>query len=92
MEENYVSRTQVTAALAWAVVAGLMGGGVAVLVLAPDRWAWALLLTAGSCATSAVAATLTIKGYAVRLCSVIRATAGLERPEGPNGGDLRLMR
>lgn len=78
VNDRYISGTRILAGCAWGLVLGLMAGAGAVLALT-DEWRWAGLLAASSCATSAVAATITIKGYATRLCSLIRVTSGLER-------------
>lgn len=87
MEESYIGRNQVFAAVAWMAVVALMGSGVLLLALAPECEDWAKMLALCGCATSALAATLTIRGYAIRACALVRATAGLDRQEGP-----RLMR
>ncbi len=81
MNDEYVNKGQVIMLTAWAVVIGLMVIGWA-LILWTSHVAWGGMFAAMACATSALAATLQIRCYAVRMMCLVRATSSL----GPAGG------
>lgn len=81
MQDEYVNKGKVIMLAAWGVVIGLMAIGW-VLILCSSHTAWGGMFAAMACATSAFAATLQIRCYAVRMMCVVRATAGLD----PVGG------
>lgn len=83
MIEEYVNKGRVTANAMWAVVVGLMSVGWGVMLLAPDYWKIGGMFAATSCATSAIAATLHIRCYAVRLAALVRGVSGIQPEEGP---------
>lgn len=85
MHEEFVSRTSLLAMTLWVVVVLLLAMAWLVAIQRPDWWLWAGMLAATGLAVSAVAATAHMRIYAVRMCSLIRATSGLECP--PDGTD-----
>lgn len=85
MTEQYISRTRVAAVAAWLAVLGLMLSALLTLFVG-NALRMGMILAAAACATSAVAATLSIKIYAMRLCALIRATHGLNGAERPSAG------
>lgn len=83
MNDEYVDKGKVIAYVAWAVVIGLMGIAW-VVILATPHWQVGGMFAAMACASSAMAATLQIRCYAVRMMCLIRTSSGLvperERP------------
>lgn len=79
-----MNKGKVIMLMAWAVVVGLMATGWS-LILWSDHLAWGGMFAAMSCATSALAATLQIRCYVVRMMCVVRATSSLEPVGGFNG-------
>ena len=78
MNEGYVSRTAIAAAVAWLVVGAFMAGAWLLATLGAEMCYVVLMATTG-CASSAVAATLHIKTYMARLGRLARALSGVER-------------
>jgi len=70
-----VDKGKVITYAAWGVVIGFMALAWVVILLTP-HWQVGGLFAAMSCATSALAATMQIKGYAVRMACLIRVTSG----------------
>ena len=79
MHEAMVSRTSLAAGALWAVAAGCLVAAGAVFAFAPGAWRVAAMLAATSCLLGSVAATATVRGYTVRTCALIRASAEVTR-------------
>jgi hypothetical protein len=73
--EDYFLACRVWAVVAWLVMAVLMGAAWLVMTLDAGGWKVAALLAACACATSAVAATLHVRSFMVRVCALIRAAS-----------------
>lgn len=82
MNEDYYPRCRVWAAIAWAVTVALVVAAWAVLMSAPGHWRLGFLLGGSGCAMSAVAATVHIRSFMVRVCSLVRAASHAELPNG----------
>lgn len=80
MNENYYPRCRVWAYAAWMVVAALLAAAWLVMLLDWHDWRIAGLLAFSACTGSAVAATLHIRSFMVRVCSLVRA-ASIRRNE-----------
>lgn len=80
MHDEYVSKEKVAANVMWAVVVGLMVTAWGVMLLT-SHWRIAGMFAATSCATSAYAAVLHLRCYAVRLAGLVRASSTV-KPEG----------
>lgn len=83
MIDEYVDKGKVTASVMWAVVVGLMLAGWSVILLVPDHWRIGGMFAATSCATSALAATLHIRCYMVRLAGLVRAIPSVQGTDRP---------
>lgn len=83
MHEGFVSRTSLVAALLWVTVVKLFVLAWVVAVLREEWWLWAGMLAATGLVVSAVAATTSMRLYALRVCSLVRATSGLDCPDRP---------
>jgi hypothetical protein len=81
--EEYVNKGRVAANALWSVVVGLMVVGWAIVLLLPDHWILGGMFGLTACATSALAATLHIRCYMVRLAGLVRAVGSIEREDGP---------
>lgn len=85
MNDEYVNKGKVLTVAAWGVVVGLMAVAW-VFILATSHWRVGGMFAAMACASSAFAATMQIRCYAVRMMCLIRATArlgqvgGIDRP------------
>lgn len=77
MIEEYVSKGKMVTLAVWGVVVLLMVFGWVMILAAPDHWRIGGMFAATACATSALAATLHIRCYAVRLACLMRVTAKL---------------
>lgn len=75
MNEDYFLRCRVYAWIGWAVVLALIVSAWAVMVVGVHEWRIAFLLGGSGCAMSAVAATLHIRSFMVRVCSLVRAAS-----------------
>jgi hypothetical protein len=75
MNETSYPRCLVWAWIAWAVVLALVIAAWVVMLFDGDDWAVGFLLGGSGCAMSAVAATLHVRSFAVRVCSLIRAAS-----------------
>lgn len=79
-------RCRVYALFAWVTTLVFILAAWVVMLFAEDQWKLAFLLGGTGCAMSAVAATLHIRSFIVRICSLVRATNGLSVDEGvPRG-------
>ena len=80
MNEAFVSRCAVWASVFWAKSVGLLA---AVWVAAAHHvgMEWVIALATTFVFTATIAATIQVRSYMVRLCAVIRATAGIEAPQ-----------
>lgn len=79
MHDEQWSSSKVTAAAVWTWTAGLMGcAWVAWFLFAFDLKHLPDMFGYTACASSAVAAVASIKCYTVRICRLLRITAGLE--------------
>ncbi len=81
MNEGYVSKTKMMAIGLWVLVVLLMASGWAVILIDGNYWWLGGMLAATSCATSAIAATMQIRLYALSLCGLIRLAHGLGREQ-----------
>lgn len=82
MIDEYVNRGNVNAGVAWAVVVALMVTGWVVILTTP-HWQVGGMFAAMACASSALAAVLHIRCYAVRLAGLVRAARSIQDVEGP---------
>lgn len=84
MIDEYVNRGKVNALTAWGAVVGLMlmAWCVAMASGSEAGWRCAVMLAFTSCITSAFAAVLHIRCYAVRVAGLVRASNSVqyERP------------
>lgn len=82
MHDNYVSRAKVVALALW-LAAAMIGALVWLLAMieVPLRYENALILT--DVAVLAIAGVWQIRLFTMRLCVLIRTTAGLERERSP---------
>lgn len=80
MNEGYYPQCRVWAWIAWTAVVGLLVAAWLLLLLDQDHWRVAGLLAFTACAGSAIAATLHIRSFLVRVCSLVRA-ASIRRDE-----------
>lgn len=78
MNEQYFMTCRVWAAAAWAATVGLIFAGWMVLLFDQEHWMIGGILAASGCAMSAVAATLHIRSFMVRMCSLIRAAHSVD--------------
>jgi hypothetical protein len=82
--DEYVNRGKVNALTAWGAAVGLMLMAWCVALWAGSEAGWrcAVMLAFTSCITSAFAAVLHIRCYAVRVAGLVRATSSIqhERP------------
>lgn len=78
IDERTIPLSTIATVLLWAGALATLTG--AWLVCASSGSHMAVMLGFTSCALAAMAATVTIRGYTVKVCSLIRITAGLERP------------
>lgn len=89
MDEKSVNLGKFATGAAWAVVVLLMVTAWIVMLLS-DHWRVAGMLAASSCASSAFAATMQIRCYAVRTSRLIVAVLGPEA--SPRAATVRSMR
>lgn len=91
MQEQYVSRVAICAGVAWVGVALLIGLGWYVALAGPRVQAALVggMCAATGCALSAVAAVLSIRRYASRICRLIRNLHGVDAVER---GELHAIR
>lgn len=75
MIENYFMRCRVYAWGAWGLTATLIGAAWIVAIVAPHVWWVSVMLGVTGLAMSAVAATLHIRSFMVRVCSLVRAAS-----------------
>lgn len=84
MNEGYVSRAAIWAAFFWVKAVLLVGAVWALSVLdEPMRWIVPTAVTASL--TIALAVVAQIRMSLLRLCRLVRTTAGLEAPAAPTG-------
>lgn len=91
MDDQYVSRALMTAIAAWTTVLLLMVFAWVIALNDPSRQ-WLIvggLMAASACSLSAVAAVLSIRRYASRICRLIRNLHGVDA--GDREG-LRVLR
>lgn len=75
MNEDYFMKCRVYAWLAWFGTAVLIGASWIVMIFDPEDWWLAVLLGLTGLACSAVAATLHMRSFMVRVCSLVRAAS-----------------
>ena len=75
--EEFVSKSKVAAGVAWVMTVLLLLAGWVMVLAVPEHWMVGGMFAATACATSAVAATLHIRCYAVRLACLVRLTSNL---------------
>lgn len=80
MDSELVDKGKVITCVAWAVVVGLMALAWVVILLTP-YWQVGGLFAAMACASSAMAATMQIRCYAVKMMCLIRVTSGFGAEE-----------
>lgn len=80
MNDQYVSRCAVYAWSAWAI-AGVLLGIVWYAAAESIRPPWLLALCLTTCFAIGIAVTLHVRSYMVRLCALVRTTAGLSTPD-----------
>jgi uncharacterized membrane protein YqjE len=79
MKDNYISRAAVTAAGLWLLAAMFVTTTWLLAILdAPPRWVSATAVTAVLCMAGAVVCQMRV--YTLRVCGLIRVSAGLETP------------
>lgn len=83
MHEGFISRTSLIATMLWTAMVVLFAAAWAIAITHHDWWLWAGMLSATGLGVSAIAATTHIRLYALRMCSLIRATSSAQ------GGDRR---
>lgn len=83
MIDQYVSKEKMNAGIAWAIVVGLMTVAWGVMLLAPGHWQIAGMFAATACATSAYAAVLHLRCYAVRIAGLVRAMGSVQSEDRP---------
>lgn len=88
MNEDYFARCKVYAWMAWFATSVFIGAAWIVMVFDPHDWWLSVLLGVTGLALSAVAATLHIRSFMVRVCSLVRAASPVELPED---GGLRSI-
>lgn len=80
MNDNYISRSAVITALIWATAGTLVVITWLLAILdAPPRWVSATAVTGVLAMTAAVVCQTRL--YALRMCGLIRVSAGLETPD-----------
>jgi hypothetical protein len=82
LHDNYVSRSAVGSAILWAVATATQCAAWAIAILDPGDWLFAGMLATTACVTAVAAGALVGRVYTLRMCALIRATAGLQRPSG----------
>lgn len=81
MNEDFFMKCRVYAWLAWATMFGLFLAGAIVMLVAEAHWRVAGILLIAALATSAVAATLHIRSFMVRVCALVRAASVKDIPD-----------
>ena len=89
MNDGYVSKCALGAAVLWVLVAGLITAAWVVALSVPHHWVVAGMLATTACALSALAAVVHIRLFVGRVIRLIRACNGLE--SSPSA-DLRPLR
>ena len=82
MIDEYVDKGKMHAMLGWSVVVGLMAIAWGVMLLT-GHWRIAGMFAATSCATSAYAAVLHLRCYAVRIAGLVRAMNSVQHDDRP---------
>lgn len=77
MHDEYLNKGKVITLGIWSIVVVLLLAGWVTILVSPDHARVAGMLAATACSTSALAAALQIRCYAVRLSCLMRTTAGL---------------
>lgn len=80
MNESYYSKCSIWAAIFWGLSVLLLAAIWTCAAMGADR-DWLIAKATTFVFTSTIAATLQVRSYMVRLCAVVRATAGLTTPE-----------
>lgn len=75
MNEDYFLRCRVYAWCAWALTGALVAAAWLVAITDPGDWWLSVMLAVTGLALSAVAATLHIRSFMVRVCSLVRAAS-----------------
>lgn len=84
--EGSVSTGKVVAGGLWLVVAGLTVAAWSTMFATDHSWKLSVLLLGMSCVMAAVASVAQVHYFAVRLSSLIRATADVRQREGADSG------
>jgi predicted small integral membrane protein len=75
MQENYYPTCRIWAWIAWAVTVALIVAAWTLMLVGETHWRLAFLLGGTGCTTAAVAATLHVRSFMVRLSSLVRAAS-----------------
>lgn len=89
VQDGGFSKSGTYSAALWGLVTAFVSAAWIVGIWAPAQWRVSGLLAATGCATSAMAATLQIRSYMIRLCGLVRAASGLEQADGAPVRSLR---
>lgn len=83
MNQGYISKTALLAITAWSVAGGLLFGAWMLVLMPGQEFPPGLVALTGLSAVvvTGVAMLAQIRLYTIRVCSLIRATSGLEREE-----------
>lgn len=82
-----VSVPTVIAVVLWVVVGALMGAGLIVMAFGP--WRVGVVLTQMSCMSAPIAATVSVRVYAIRMANLVRRLHGVERVDEESPADRR---
>lgn len=80
MQEDYFLKCRVYAWFAWLAMAVFISAGWIVMVVNHRMWWLSVLLGITGLSLSAVAATLHIRSFMVRVCALVRAASDRELP------------
>lgn len=85
-EGGYISTTRMVSTGLWGLVIVLMATAWITLIVGYEHRQIAYMLALQACVTSATAAVAHLRMYHMKLASLVRVTAGLSAPSGPNEG------
>lgn len=90
MGEDYFLRCRVYAMAAWILAAVLIAAAWIMLLVDENDWRVAAGLGQSACAVTAVAVTLHVRSFMVRVSDLIRATRSAEGHEAAESGPRSL--
>lgn len=88
LHEGYISKVQLFAGCMWATTLLLLAATAVLWMVGAIDLGALILLTTGVLLTGMAGAVAQVKGYAIRVASLVRLTAGLD----DEGGSLRAVR